>query len=122
VLGLGSVVGLSVSDERELAAVDSLPLNSPSRPDYLGLSPIRATPTKRDAAPAIGQDGASRLASATNLPCVGIGGLGADDCGWMRSAGLAGIAVVTAVLHAEDPEAATRELAVAWQRGRVDAR
>lgn len=119
-LGPGAVVGLSVSDEREFGAMADDASRDPSaRPDYLGLSPVRATPTKPDAAPALGEDGARRLASATTLPCVGIGGLGADDCGWMRAAGLAGIAVVSAVLNAPDPEAATRRLVSAWQNAEV---
>lgn len=115
-LGDGAVVGLSVSDEHDLAAATGAAVRDPNaRPDYLGLSPVRATPTKPDAAPALGEDGTRRLAAATTLPCVGIGGLGAGDCGWMRAAGLAGIAVVSAVLHADDPEAATRRLVSAWQ-------
>lgn len=111
VLGPDAVIGLSVGTAAEVAAASALP---PGTVDYLGLSPVRTTPTKPDADRPVGRDGAAALAAATGLPCVGIGGLSARDAGWMRAAGLAGVAVVSAVSLAPDPVAATLELVAAW--------
>jgi len=116
VLGPDAVLGLSVSNAAELAAALREPAGTV---DYLGLSPVFGTPTKPDAAPPLGRDGAAALAasasaSASALPCVGIGGLTHADADWARRAGLAGLAVVSAVCAAADPEAATRELVRAW--------
>jgi thiamine-phosphate pyrophosphorylase len=114
VLGADAVLGLSVGTVDEVRAVAALPAGTV---DYLGISPVHATPTKPDADLPVGVDGAAALAAATELPCVGIGGLAAADAGWMRRAGLAGIAVVSAVSLAPDAEAATRAIADAWAAG-----
>lgn len=112
VLGSGAVLGLSVGTADEVRAAEALPAGTV---DYLGISPVRVTPTKPDADLPVGAEGAAALVAATVLPCVGIGGLSAADAGWMRRAGLAGTAVVSAVGLAADPQAATRELAAAWR-------
>jgi len=82
--------------------------------DYLGIGPIAATPSKADAAPPIGWDGFARVhAAAPLLPAVGIGGIDAALAAGARAAGAAGIAVISAVLSAADPVAATRTLRAA---------
>ena len=112
VLGPHGVLGLSVGNVEEVLKASALP---PGTVDYLGISPIHTTSTKPDANQPIGVEGAATLAAATTLPCVGIGGLSAADAGWMRRAGLAGVAVVSAVSLASDPQDATRALVDAWQ-------
>jgi thiamine-phosphate pyrophosphorylase len=111
VLGPAAVLGLSVRTVEEVRAATALP---PGTVDYLGISSVYVTATKPEADRPLGAPGAAALAGATDLPCVGIGGLSAGDCGWMRAAGLAGAAVVSAVSLAPDPQVATRELAGAW--------
>ena len=112
VLGPGAVLGLSVGTAAEVRAAEGLRVGTV---DYLGISPVRATPTKPDADRPVGSAGAADLVALTALPCVGIGGLTAADARWMRRAGLAGLAVVSAVGLAADPRAAAAELADAWR-------
>jgi len=82
--------------------------------DYLGIGPIAATPSKADAAPPIGWDGFARVhAAVPRLPAVGIGGIDTALAAGARAAGAAGIAVISAVLGAADPVAATRALRAA---------
>jgi thiamine-phosphate pyrophosphorylase len=50
-LGPGPILGLSITDPAQIAAVD------PRAVDYLGVGPIFATATKADAAPAMGLAG-----------------------------------------------------------------
>jgi thiamine-phosphate pyrophosphorylase len=51
------------------------------------------------------------IARATSLPVVGVGGIDASNATEVLDAGAAGVAVVSAVGAADDPEAATRTLA-----------
>jgi thiamine-phosphate pyrophosphorylase len=82
--------------------------------DYLGIGPLAATPSKADAAPPIGWDGFARIhAAVPHLPAVGIGGIDTALAAGARAAGAAGIAVISAVLGAADPLAATRALRAA---------
>jgi thiamine-phosphate diphosphorylase len=111
VLGPDALLGLSIGSEAELRASALLPHGTV---DYLGVSPVRSTPTKPDADDPVGSGGARRLAAAAHLPCVGIGGLTSEDAGWLRESGFAGIAVVSAVSMAADPAEATRAIAAAW--------
>jgi thiamine-phosphate pyrophosphorylase len=78
--------------------------------DYIGASPIFATPTKPDAPPAMGVEGLRRLAAAVSVPVVAIGGMNARNAALIVAAGAAGAAVVSAIVAAEDVEAAAREI------------
>jgi thiamine-phosphate pyrophosphorylase len=78
---------------------------------YLGIGPIRATPSKGDAGKAMGAAGFARVrAAAPGLPAVAIGGVIARDVPELVRAGAEGIAVISAVLGAPDPALAAREL------------
>ena len=101
----GFCVGVSVSSEAEARAAEA------AGADYLGVSPVFDTPTKRDAPPATGLDGLRRIRAATRLPLVAIGGIHAGNCAAVRAAGADGLAVVSAIMAADDPAAAARRLA-----------
>ncbi|MCA1711824.1 MAG: thiamine phosphate synthase [Actinobacteria bacterium] len=85
--------------------------------DYLGVT-VFPTRTKSDARP-IGLEGLARVAAATPLPVVAIGGITADRVRAVLEAGASGVAVVSAVGAAPDPVAATCALVerIALQRG-----
>ena len=78
--------------------------------DYLGVSPIYNTPTKTDTAPALGLKGLRAIREAVNIPLVGIGGLNLENSADVIRNGGDGIAVVSAIVAADDPEAAARNL------------
>jgi thiamine-phosphate pyrophosphorylase len=103
-VGPDAIVGLSIETvEQARAAVDF-------DIDYLGVGPVFATPTKTDAAPALGLEGLARVRALSSLPIVAIGGLNAGNAGHAIEAGADGIAVVSAICAAADPESAAREL------------
>lgn len=104
-IGPDRILGLSVSRAEELAAPDIGAVN------YLGVGPIFATATKPNAAAPIGFDGLARLVAAAPVPVVAIGGVKAEHIEPVRAAGAAGIAVVSAIMAAEDPALAAREMA-----------
>lgn len=78
--------------------------------DYLGISPVFATTTKKDAAAPLGLEGVGRIRAAVRLPLVGIGGVNVDNVASVIAAGADGAAVVSAIVAAENPEQAAREL------------
>ena len=86
--------------------------------DYVGLGPVFATGSKADADPPIGLDGLAARAAAAGLPTVGIGGITVGNAGEVVSAGADGVAVISAILRANDPGAAAAALAAAVVRGR----
>ena len=79
--------------------------------DYIGVSPIYATPTKTDAAPPLGLAGLREMRSLVDLPLVGIGGLNAANAAEAIANGADGVAVVSDIVAATDPEQAARKLA-----------
>ena len=98
------IVGISVESLGDAIAAQK------DGADYLGVSPIYPTPTKTDTAQALGLEGLRSIRSEVNLPLVGIGGLNADNAAAVIYNGADGVAVVSAIVAADDPEAATRDL------------
>jgi thiamine-phosphate pyrophosphorylase len=77
---------------------------------YVSVSPVFATPTKTDTAPALGLDGVRAIRAAVRLPVVTIGGINAANAAAVIRAGADGICVVSAIVAASDPCAAARSL------------
>lgn len=93
-------IGWSVESMDEVLQSAALPV------DYLGVSPVFATPTKTDTGRAWGLDGLARVRAATRLPLVAIGGLHAGNARQLLRAGADGLAVVSALCAADYPQAA----------------
>jgi len=83
--------------------------------DYLGVSPVFATPTKTDTSAPWGLDGLRQVRAATALPLVAIGGIHAGNAAEVLAAGADGLAVVSAICGAADPTIAARELRTIWE-------
>ncbi len=98
------IVGISVESLDDAIAAQK------DGADYLGVSPIYPTPTKTDTAQPLGLEGLRSIRSEVDLPLVGIGGLNADNVAAVIHNGADGVAVVSAIVAADDPEAATRDL------------
>jgi len=104
ILGKGKIVGLSVETWEDVEEAEDWDV------DYLGVSPIFATPTKTDTRGDWGLDGLARIRARSRHPLVAIGGLNAGNAGAAVAAGADGIAVVSAICAAPDPFQAAREL------------
>lgn len=105
-LGSEAILGLSVQNQAQMMRVDAEHL------DYLGLGPVFATPSKHDHAEPLGFEGLASLVAASPLPTVAIGGLKAEHAAATRQAGAEGLAVISAICDAADPEAAARAFLV----------
>jgi thiamine-phosphate pyrophosphorylase len=78
--------------------------------DYIGAGPVYGVGVKHDAAPPFGLVGLRAVIASSRVPVVAIGGVGAAQVRDCLDAGAAGVAVVSAIAAAPDPEAAARQL------------
>jgi len=78
--------------------------------DYLGVSPIYATPTKTDTVFPLGLEGLREIKKRVKIPLVGIGGLNKSNAAEVIRNGADGVAVVSAIVAAEDPGTAAINL------------
>ena len=98
------IVGLSThSPEQALASLDV-------KPDYIGVGPVWATPTKKIPDPVLGSETAMRMVRSVPYPAVAIGGIDASRLPGLLQAGARNYAVVREVCGADDPLAAIRNL------------
>lgn len=103
-VGPDRIVGVST------ATVEEARIARDMGADYLGVGAIYGTATKSDAGAPIGPAAIGAIKAAVNLPIVGIGGIGPRNAAEVIAAGAAGVAVVSAIVAADDPEAAARSL------------
>jgi thiamine-phosphate pyrophosphorylase len=103
-LGPDAVIGLSVETPEQADEADHLDV------DYLGVSPIFPTPTKTDLMTAWGLQGLRLLRSRSRHKLIAIGGINSSNAAEVMEAGADGIAVVSAICSAPDPQAAAHEL------------
>jgi len=78
--------------------------------DYIGCNAVFATPTKTDTGTPLGLSGLEALVRSIDVPVVAIGGINTTNAAEVLATGAAGIAVVSAIVSADDPEVAAREL------------
>ncbi|SHK74105.1 thiamine phosphate synthase [Epilithonimonas mollis] len=78
--------------------------------DYLGISPIFRTDTKKDTVTEWGLDGLSQIRSLTDKPLVAIGNINLSNVSSVIKAGADAVAVISAICAAENPEKAAFEL------------
>ena len=80
---------------------------------YVAASPVFATPTKTDTAPALGLDGVAALRAALPPACplVAIGGIHLGNASAVLAAGADSLAVVSEIMSAPSPRLAAAALA-----------
>jgi len=102
--GKERIIGLSVENLDDVYEANRLDV------DYIGISPVFGTPTKTDTAVPLGLEGVKTITAISAHPSVGIGGINRSNAAQIMAAGANGVAVVSAIMSAKDPEAAAREL------------
>ena len=107
----GKRFGLSTHDERQafLAARRS--------PDYIGVGPVFATPTKAVPDPVLGLERMASIVRASPVAAVAIGGIDCGNLAEVLRRGVRNFCVVRAVNRRPDPETAIRELQCIWRQG-----
>jgi len=77
--------------------------------DYIAVGSIYPTPSK-ETAEVVGLDRLRQIRQAVTSPLVAIGGITRDNAAEVMAAGADAVAVISAVLQAEDAEKATRQI------------
>ena len=102
------IVGLSTHNPHQAKGAE------PLSPDYCGVGPLYATPTKEIPDPALGPEQAGAIIRAAPFTTVAIGGINEENMGVVRKAGAINFAVVRPVCHAANPFDAIRRLQECW--------
>jgi thiamine-phosphate pyrophosphorylase len=100
----GKVFGLSTHSREQAERAVAV------APDYIGVGPVFATPTKAVPDPVLGLEEMGTLIRAVPLPAVAIGGIDAGNLRDVLKHGARAFAVVRAVNRAADPATAIRAL------------
>ena len=103
-LGSDRLLGISAHSVKE--AVEGEKAGA----DYVVLGPVYDTPSKQAYGPPIGLGTIEEVCRLVKIPILAIGGITAARAHDVRRAGAFGVAVITAVLAADDVESATRAL------------
>ena len=98
IAGENFIIGISVTTTQEAKKAEE------AGADYLGANGVFPTGTKTDLGEPLGLEGVSRLAAASPLPIVAIGGINDKNAGEVISAGADGVAVVSYIVSAENIE------------------
>ncbi|MCC8174508.1 MAG: thiamine phosphate synthase [Odoribacter sp.] len=95
-MGKNKIIGISVENKEQAEEANKWDV------DYIGISPVFGTPTKTDTAPPLGIEGVKLISSISNHPSVVIGGIKLENIGSILQAGATGVAVVSAIMSAEN--------------------
>lgn len=108
ILGRDKIIGLSVENFGQVFIANGLDV------DYIGASPVFLTPTKTDTSIPFGLDGLAEVVDISSHPVVAIGGINLVTAPKVIGCGVDGLAVVSAIMGAGDPQAAASALKGLW--------
>ncbi|WOB44469.1 thiamine phosphate synthase [Thermoleptolyngbya oregonensis NK1-22] len=103
ILGPSRIIGRSTTNPDEMQRALS------EGADYIGVGPVYETPTKAGKA-AAGLDYVRYAAAHSPIPWFAIGGIDAENLGDVIAAGATQVAVVRAIMQAQQPTQATQAL------------
>ncbi|MBW2703064.1 MAG: thiamine phosphate synthase [Deltaproteobacteria bacterium] len=103
-LGPDVIIGLSTHSPAQTRAACALD------PDYIGVGPVYATPTKRIADPVIGLQGLKEMLAESTVPTVAIGGIDHVRAPEVLAAGANNLCAVRCINQAEDPARALERI------------
>jgi len=98
------IIGLSVENMAQGMEAEHLDV------DYLGVSPVFTTPTKQELICEWGIEGLKQLRAKSRHKLVAIGGINQSNAASVIKAGADGLAVVSAICSAENPEVASKQI------------
>ncbi|AAQ00392.1 MULTISPECIES: thiamine phosphate synthase [Prochlorococcus] len=103
IIGHQKIIGLSTHSLEEIQNATSQGCN------YIGIGPIFKTKSKQNDL-SLGIDFFSKINLKTNLPWFAIGGINKDNIDKIKEVGIKRVAVINAIMGAEDPYLASKEL------------
>jgi thiamine-phosphate pyrophosphorylase len=103
-MGQDAAIGLSVETLEQAIEAEKLDV------DYIGIGPVFKTLTKTDTAAEFGIEGLKAVRKILSHKLIAIGGINQLNAEVVMNAGADGLAVVSAICSAPDPEEASRKL------------
>jgi thiamine-phosphate pyrophosphorylase len=98
ILGADKIIGLTVHNVDEAIVAEKLGA------DYLGVSPIFSTTTKKDAGKPAGLELIKKIKENVKTPLVAIGGINYDNIDEVLKVGIRNVAVISAIITKDDVE------------------
>ena len=108
-LGPDRLIGASTHSLAEALAAEQ------AGADFITFGPVYATPSKAGYGPPVGLKALQEAVRAVAVPVFALGGVGLSNLHEVRSAGPFGIAMISAILAADDPKDAAGSLLAAWR-------
>lgn len=112
-LGEDKIIGLSVESIQQAEAANMEDI------DYIAVSPVFTTSTKKELTKGLGIEGVKRISSVSKHPAVAIGSIKENNAAAIMQAGASGIAVVSAICSSPDPDLAAAGLLREALKGRI---
>jgi thiamine-phosphate pyrophosphorylase len=109
IVGGAAIVGISTHSVKQMRQACAL------RPDYVGMGPVYATPTKKNPDPVIGLDGMKNMLAAATVPAVAIGGITLENLPLVLAAGAKNFCMVRPITQAQEPEKVLKEILRIYQ-------
>jgi thiamine-phosphate pyrophosphorylase len=104
IVGESAIIGLSTHSLDQVKSACAL------SPDYIGVGPVFATPTKKNPDPVIGVDGMKDMIEAAGVPAVAIGGINTENLGAVIRAGAKNFSLVRPLNESRDAENALKQI------------
>jgi thiamine-phosphate pyrophosphorylase len=112
-LPIDKILGCSVR------TVDKATIAQAEGADYLAVGAMYPSPSK-ETAEVVGTERLKQIRQSVNLPLVALGGITNDNASEVLAAGADSVAVISAVLGAEDAAAASRQLVARIEDGQLE--
>jgi len=107
-LGAERLIGVSTHSLAELHAAEA------AGADFVTFGPVFATPSKLPYGTPVGLAALAEACHTSRLPVYALGGIDRNNLAAVKKCGAAGFACIRAILAAEEPETAGRELLMSW--------
>ena len=101
-LGFEKLIGVSTHNRQEALQAQEYGA------DYITFGPVFDTPSKTGLLKPVGVEEIQKLKKEIDLPIVGVGGINGKNVESVLNGGADGIAVVSSIMQAENPEEAAR--------------
>ncbi len=104
IVGPDAIIGISTHSQAQMLSACAL------SPQYVGMGPVYATPTKKNPDPTIGLEGMKRMLSSASVPAVAIGGITLENLRLVLAAGAKNFCMVRPITQSQNPRRILKEV------------